>query len=162
MKRAIFFILCGVIVGVAMMLYVTRQQPSQQQKLPPEKTQQLPPPPPPAVEDALLPDAPQIQVLEPKEGALLTSPLHVEGQVVGSWMFEASMPVSVLDGNKKLVAKAPATTEDNWMTTDFVHFSANLAFKKPSTPTGFLLIESDNPSGDPEKAKSYMIPVRFE
>lgn len=109
-----------------------------------------------------LPDSPEILVSNIKDNDVIKSPLHIEGQVLGTWMFEASFPVTILDANKKTVARGPAMTSDNWMTTDFVNFSIDLSFKKPATPTGFILFENDNPSGLPENAKAYMMPIRFE
>jgi len=48
------------------------------------------------------------------------------------------------------------------MTENFVKFSLNIPFSKPSTKTGKLVLEKDNPTGMPEYDDSLVIPVRFK
>jgi ABC-type Fe3+-hydroxamate transport system substrate-binding protein len=93
-------------------------------------------------------------------GDTVTSPLTVTGEASG-WYFEASFPVRLLDGNGNEIAVAPAQAQDDWMTTDFVPYSATLTFTTPATATGTLVLEKDNPSGEPANAESVMIPVTF-
>lgn len=102
-----------------------------------------------------------IQVTAPHAGTLVSSPLTVTGQAKGTWYFEASFPVRLLDGNGNEIAITPAQAQGDWMTTDFVPFVATLSFTKPATPTGTLILENDNPSGDPSRAMQIAIPVRF-
>ncbi len=56
----------------------------------------------------------------------------------------------------------PAQALGEWMTEDFVPFSASLRFAVPSTPKGKLVLEKDNPSGLPENADELIIPVYFK
>jgi len=93
-------------------------------------------------------------------GDTVTSPLTVTGEARG-WYFEASFPVRLLDGNGNEIAIAPAQAQSDWMTSDFVPFSVTLTFAPPSTATGTLVLEKDNPSGLPENADSISIPVTF-
>lgn len=110
-----------------------------------------------------------IVVSEPKPLSSVTSPLMVRGEARGMWYFEASFPVTLLDGNGKPVAVgyASALLDPNdpgstWMTEDFVPFESKLVFTaKPATETGTLVLEKDNPSGLPENADELRIPVRF-
>ncbi len=102
-----------------------------------------------------------IQVSAPHANTTVTSPLTVTGQARGTWYFEASFPVRLLDGNGNEIAITPAQAQGDWMTEDFVPFSATLTFTKPSTPTGTLVLEKDNPSGMPENAAEVRIPVEF-
>lgn len=94
-------------------------------------------------------------------GDAIRSPLTVKGEARGTWFFEASFPVRLLDGNGKEIAVIPAQAQGDWMTQDFVPFRAVLTFTIPATPEGTLVLEKDNPSGLPEYADELRVPVRF-
>lgn len=102
-----------------------------------------------------------IQVTYPVTLSKVHSPLVVTGKARGTWYFEASFPVRLLDGNGNELATVPAEAQGDWMTEDFVPFIATLTFSQPSTPTGSLILEKDNPSGDPAHAAQIVIPVQF-
>ncbi len=102
-----------------------------------------------------------IQVEQPVKDEIISSPLIVKGKARGTWFFEASFPLQLLDGNGKEIARGIAQAQGNWMTTDFVPFSAKLEFKQPATGSGRLVLEKDNPSGLPEHADSVSLPVIF-
>jgi hypothetical protein len=71
--------------------------------------------------------------------------------------------VRILDGNGKAIAAGPGGALSDWMTTDYVPFSINLEFTKPTTTTkGFIMIMRDNPSGLPENEASITIPITFK
>ena len=55
----------------------------------------------------------------------------------------------------------PVTAKTDWMTEDFVGFYAELVFSTPTTSTGVLVLERDNPSGLPEYDDSISIPIKF-
>lgn len=97
----------------------------------------------------------------PQAGDTVTSPLTVSGRARGTWFFEASFPVKLLDGNGNEIVSAPAKASGNWMTTDFVPFSVTLTFDPPATPMGTLVLQKDNPSGLPENDASVEMPVQF-
>lgn len=102
-----------------------------------------------------------IRVDAPSANALVKSPLTVRGQARGTWYFEASFPVRLLDASGTELAVTPAQAQGDWMTEDFVPFEAVLLFSAPETETGILVLQNDNPSGLPENAKEVRIPVRF-
>jgi len=102
-----------------------------------------------------------IAVDTPLPGASIVSPVTVSGRARGTWYFEASFPVKLYDGNGKLLVAVPATAEGEWMTSEYVPFSGTLTFASPTTTTGTLVFEKDNPSGLPEHARELRIPVRF-
>ncbi len=102
-----------------------------------------------------------IRVTRPEADSLVTSPLVVEGDARGQWFFEASFPVILTDDKGSELAHTPAQDLDDWMTNDFVPFRAQLEFASSSSPTGFLVLKKDNPSGMPEKEDQIKIPVRF-
>lgn len=101
------------------------------------------------------------RVSVPVANTVVTSPLRVMGQAPGPWFFEANLPIRLVDANGRELALAPAQASGNWMTTDYVPFSGTLNFAAPTTTTGFLIINNDNPSGLPENNKEYRVPVRF-
>jgi hypothetical protein len=47
------------------------------------------------------------------------------------------------------------------MTNEFVPFEATLTFTKPTTETGTVVFQRDNPSGLPENDQSVSIPIYF-
>lgn len=102
-----------------------------------------------------------IRVFTPKPGDIISSPLRITGEARGVWFFEASFPVSLLDGNGRIIAQMPAQAQSDWMTAEFVPFSADLRFSLPETKTGTLIFEKDNPSGLPENAAEIRFEVRF-
>ena len=106
-----------------------------------------------------------IRVVMLGPGEEIKSPFVVKGEARGYWFFEASFPVKLFDGNGREIAAGIAQAEPpaggEWMTTEFVPFSAPLTFAKPSTKEGMLVFKKDNPSGLPEYADALRIPVLF-
>lgn len=102
-----------------------------------------------------------VHVAAPLPGSKVSSPLTVSGRARGNWYFEASFPVKLLDGNGNQIAIAPAQAQGDWMTTDYVPFSVTLTFTTPSTPTGTLILQKDNPSGESQFDDFVAIPVTF-
>jgi len=87
----------------------------------------------------------------------------VKGEARGNWYFEASFPVVLTDWDGLIIASGVATAEGNWMTTDFVPFTATLDFTKPNYGSnGSLILKKDNPSGLPENDDSLEIMVKFK
>lgn len=102
-----------------------------------------------------------IKVTSPKSNAAITSPVQISGEAKGSWYFEGNFPVRLTDANGKEITNGVAKAKGNWMTENFVPFSATLTFQKPTTDTGTLILEKDNPSGLPQNAEKIEIPVKF-
>lgn len=89
------------------------------------------------------------------------SPLTIHGKARGTWFFEASFPIRVADGNGKNIGSAVAQAKGEWMTEDFVPFTATITFTKPTTKDGTISLLKDNPSGLPENDDALVIPVQF-
>ncbi len=102
-----------------------------------------------------------IRLASPQAGQLVASPLEVTGEARGTWYFEASFPVKLLDANGTELAAVPAQAQSDWMTKNFVPFKAKLAFQTPATSTGTLVLKKDNPSGLPENDDELRVPVKF-
>ncbi|MHB8652054.1 MAG: Gmad2 immunoglobulin-like domain-containing protein [Minisyncoccota bacterium] len=91
-----------------------------------------------------------------------TSPLVVLGEARGTWYFEASFPVLLLDGNGVEIAHAPAQAQGDWMTEGIVPFKAVLTFKMPTTTDGTLVLKKDNPSGISKNDAEVRVPIVFK
>lgn len=119
-----------------------------------------------------------ISVSEPAANATITSPLAIVGEARGTWFFEASAPVVLVDWDGRIIAEgyiqAQGDPEDGsadgagWMTTDFVPFVGTLEFESPYKAgdadfmqKGTLILRKDNPSGMPEHDDAIEIPVLF-
>ncbi|NOS66821.1 MAG: hypothetical protein HOO67_00405 [Candidatus Peribacteraceae bacterium] len=107
------------------------------------------------------PASADITVGFPKANAVVQSPLTVTGTARGTWYFEASFPIKLLDDQGNELASAVAQAQGDWMTEDFVPFVTTLTFTT-TAKMGTLVLQKDNPSGMPENDKSVSIPVRFE
>lgn len=104
---------------------------------------------------------PLIRVEVPRQNAMVRSPFSVSGEARGTWYFEASFPVRLLDADGTVLAATPAQAQGDWMTDAFVPFKVTLTFKEPKGVTGVLVLKKDNPSGDPARDDEIRIPVRF-
>jgi len=98
---------------------------------------------------------------------VITNPLVIKGQARGTWFFEASFPVILADWDGRIIAQGIATATDDWMTEEFVPFTASLEFENPEnigdfSRRGALILKKDNPSGLPEHDDALEITVYFK
>lgn len=103
-----------------------------------------------------------IQVTSPQPNQLITNPLTITGKARGTWFFEASFPVALVDWDGKIIAQGVAQAQSDWMTSEFVPFTATLSFKaeeKAYSNKGALILKKDNPSGLPVNDDALEIPV---
>src|SRR3989338_698665 len=103
-----------------------------------------------------------IRLDAPQPGAVITSPLTVRGEARGTWFFEASFPLVLVDWDGKIIAEGYAQAQSDWMTEEFVPFEGTLTFTTPSYgERGALIAKKDNPSGLPEHDDALEIPIMF-
>lgn len=103
-----------------------------------------------------------ITLTTPAPYTRIDSPLVLNGMARGYWFFEASFPVILTDWDGLIIAEGVATADGEWMTENFVPFTATLTFTKPAfDERGTLILKKDNPSGLPENDNALEIPVRF-
>lgn len=109
-----------------------------------------------------------IVIDEPSLNSVVMSPLIITGKARGPWYFEGSFPVVLTNWDGLIIAQGVATAEGEWMTDEFVPFSATLEFTNPYNEgdqdfmkRGVLILQKDNPSGLPEKDDALEIPIRF-
>lgn len=102
-----------------------------------------------------------IIVDQPQAGEIIENPATISGQARGSWFFEGSFPIKIIDANGELLGEGVAEAQSNWMTNDFVDFRAVISFKPSAASSGFIMLHNDNPSGLPDKDKEWKIPIVF-
>lgn len=98
-------------------------------------------------------------VTYPIKNQIISSPLSIEGKARGTWFFEASFPIKLLDKNNNQLAVAIAQAQSDWMTEEFVSFKAKLSWNSLTQMDGILVFEKDNPSGLLENAGEFRLPV---
>lgn len=101
-----------------------------------------------------------IQIEAPRPNQEIKSPLRVAGQARGTWYFEATFPIKLVDKSGNIIAQSYAQAQGEWMTEDFVPFEGKLIFTT-AEKEGILIVEKSNPSGLPENADQLKIPVTF-
>jgi hypothetical protein len=111
---------------------------------------------------------PRIRLSEPAPGETVTSPLTVSGEARGSWFFEGDFPVILTNWDGLIIAETYATAEGEWMTEEFVPFTAEVEFESPYSAgdpsfmqNGSLILQRANPSGLPENDAAHEIRIRF-
>lgn len=110
-----------------------------------------------------------IKINSPSPGEKISSPVSISGEARGTWYFEASFPITIVDWDGKIIGEGHATAKGDWMTEDFVPFEATIDFVKPDnfqagtfSERGAIILHNDNPSGDPSKDKAVEMPVVFK
>ncbi len=100
-----------------------------------------------------------IDVLQPLEGELMSSPYEVRGLAPGTWYFEANFEIQLLDESGNIITRSIATAQSDWMTTSQVPFVAYLEFETNYQGPAKLLLIKDNPSGLEEYEDFYELDI---
>lgn len=87
--------------------------------------------------------------------------VSVVGSVPGSWSFEASFPVKLLNSQGDTVAEGTAKLLDDWMTDNQVLFAAKLEWSSKQSGGGELILQKDSPSGLDANNDHISIPIKF-
>lgn len=106
----------------------------------------------------------EIRVDAPESNTSISSPVTITGTARGNWFFEGSFPVSIVNWDGRIIGQGIAQAQGEWMTEDFVPFTATLSYTFASnTPynRGAIILKKDNPSGLPQNDASIEIPVTF-
>jgi hypothetical protein len=101
-------------------------------------------------------------VSNPLANSVITSPFKVTGTVPAGWMFEGNFPIKLIDSKKKVLVQTVAEEDiaGSWQEDTPASFSATLTFKN-ATGSGTLILSKDNPSGLPQNAATFEVPVQF-
>ncbi len=107
---------------------------------------------------------PIVNLFSPKADTMIASPIGITGKARGSWFYEGSFKVYLLDAQDQIIGETQAVAQSDWMTDDFVPFAATLSYMFPSNTavgSGSLMLVRDNPSGGTTEDDIRKIPVRF-
>lgn len=114
------------------------------------------------VSDHIQSKANLIVVTSPLPNTHASSPIRVTGEARGNWFFEATFPIDVVDWDGRIIGSGYATADGEWMTTEFVPFTATVTYSLPAeeqNARGTIILRKDNPSGLPEHDDALEIPV---
>jgi hypothetical protein len=103
-----------------------------------------------------------IKVTKPLANSSVSSPVEISGQARGTWFFEGSFPIIIMDANDLIIGQGIATSSEEWMTENFIPFSATVYFERPETASGKIILKKDNPSGLKEKDDQLILPIQFD
>lgn len=101
----------------------------------------------------------EIRITNPEPGQKIQDVVTIEGVARGFWFFEASMPVSLVTSEGRVLARHFVEAQDEWMTEDFVKLQGELFYPVDVETKLDLLFEKANPSGLPENAAVLRIPI---
>jgi hypothetical protein len=96
----------------------------------------------------------------PNKQSQLNSPQYIEGEAVGNWFWEGAFTIELRSDNGDVIGSTVATTTGYWMQEGYVKFTATLIYET-TEKSGNLVFIKANPSGMPENAEEYSIPVRI-
>ncbi|MFA4999412.1 MAG: GerMN domain-containing protein [Parcubacteria group bacterium] len=99
--------------------------------------------------------------LNPNE-TITSSFIILTGQARGSWFFEASFPIEIVDANGMSLTSGIAKAEGEWMTDEFVPFTAKLELISDYKGPANIILHKDNPSDIPEFDDALIIPVKID
>lgn len=103
-----------------------------------------------------------ILVNSPRPNAQVASPIVITGKARGNWYFEGSFPIVLTNWDGLIIAEGYATAQGEWMTTEYVPFTASLSYTlAPETPyrRGFLILKKNNVSDERHLDNAIEIPV---
>lgn len=106
-----------------------------------------------------------IRIDTPEPGGRVGSPLAIKGAARGQWYFEATFPITIVNWDGLIIGEGYATATDEWMTTEYVPFTATVDFTfDPATPydRGWIIFHKSNASGLPEHDDAFEMPITFE
>ncbi len=103
-----------------------------------------------------------IQVELPYPGAVTGKEFKIIGKARGYWFFEASFPFELRTPEGNILGGGVATADGEWMTEDFVNFTAEMQTPSAFTGPAILILRKDNPSGLPENDASISFPINVQ
>lgn len=98
----------------------------------------------------------------PLAHATVKNPITFSGKARGSWYFEGTFPVYLIDAHGNILAQTVARAQSDWTTDAFVSFTGVLTFTADPLIVGdaaTFVLAKDNPSGLPENDEPLRVPV---
>jgi len=113
-------------------------------------------------QEKIIPQNDLIRITFPASGEKVGGNINVTGIAKGVWYFEGEFPVDMVDLAGNRLADASALAEGEWMTEDFVPFSATLKYAVHDKMEAKLIIQRNNPSDLEKNHSSVEIPITLE
>lgn len=104
-----------------------------------------------------------IQVIYPKPGDLVKSPLMVFGKAKNNWFLNSNLQIELRDIDGNVISKSFGVADGDLETEDFVEFTARLEYGVPENSTvsiGELVVRKSDLSGLVDN-ETLNIPLRF-
>lgn len=86
----------------------------------------------------------------------------VTGEARGTWFFEADFPVELKDSSGQVIGQGIALADGEWMTEDFVPFTAEVVISRDYVGEAELVLHRNNPSDLRENDDELVVPVIIE
>jgi hypothetical protein len=90
---------------------------------------------------------------------IVSGAMVLNGSVKGGYFFEANIVIKIMDMSNNVLLTTFGTATTDWMTAGPVSFTTNVNFTGLPVGPAKLVIENDNPSGDPMYLKQIFIPI---
>lgn len=100
------------------------------------------------------------------ESTVSASPVIIKGRARGTWFFEATAPVDIVNWDGLIIGQGYISVDApySWMTTDFVPFTGTITYDATQLGAykyGWIIMKKDNPSGDPALDESLEFKILF-
>ncbi|HEY4480101.1 MAG TPA: Gmad2 immunoglobulin-like domain-containing protein [Candidatus Paceibacterota bacterium] len=168
--KTFFILILIILLGSAFLSAKSLIKPEKQEPIKQEPTEDTPP----SDIQAHIDSKKDLIVLEsPKPLEMISSPITLTGKARGTWFFEASFPVTVVDWDGKIIGEGhadavldPNDPNSTWMTEDFVPFKAEVTFDLPEnvgefSNKGAIILRKANASDLPENDDALEVPILF-
>lgn len=90
--------------------------------------------------------ADQIIVNYPRPNDILDGTFNLTGEARGTWFFEATFSIRLIDDEGNVLFAGPVMTTEDWMTESFIPFQSEVVYNKSASKNGTLILEKANPS----------------
>lgn len=95
----------------------------------------------------------------PASGAVVSSPLLVEGVAPQDWYFEAIFDAQLLDASGVVIAEAPAQAQSDWTVPGPVPFVVEFSFVSATEQQGTIVLIADSTGEPAPPRRETRIPV---
>jgi len=100
------------------------------------------------------------ELISPLPNSEIECGFTLAGKMPREWFFENSFPYSIIvDGKEVLVGSVQS--KDDYTVKEILTFSEKIECKEGCLGDGEIVLKNANPSGLPENADQYRIPVKF-
>lgn len=153
-----YFILILIIVFGGLFFVLFRDASAPEITIPSTDTVLDPEIPPAQKDDMIIVDTPR-----PKS-VVSADAIVIKGKARGSWYFEGSFPVTLIDTSGTVLLNTYAKAQAQWMTNEYVPFSTVLNYPRSvHTPMqAIVVLKKDNPSGESRFDAELRIPVTIQ